>query len=337
MGQAMIQSFFRAGELVRDALVWDNHACLPLRPDDHDFFARLKAVSASGVDVISVNIGFGPRKVAEHEAMIAGLTGWIDCAGDFCRLARTVGDIEAARAQCKLAVFFDVGGMGPLDERGEALVEPWRKAGVGWMLVAYNAANRAGSGCTDETDGGLTDHGRRILAEMRRVGMIACCSHTGHRTALEVMEHAGAPVIFSHSNPAAVFAHYRNIPDTLIRACAETGGVVGINGIGSFLSDGAARVERLVDHIEHVASLVGTDHVGLGLDYVFDKQELVNYLGSMPDLFPDADSIEEATSMIGPEQIAPIAAELLARGADEGSVRKILGENWMRVAREVWH
>jgi membrane dipeptidase len=333
----MSMSNFAAAEgLVRKTLVWDNHACLPLRPQDYEFFARLKSVAASGVDVISVNVGFGPVPLGRHEAMIAGLTRWLDRESDWCQLVRSVADIEAAREQGKLGVFFDVEGMAPLDEGGEALVEPWRQAGVGWMLIAYNAANRAGSGCTEETDGGLTDHGKRILAEMRRVGMIACCSHTGHRTAMEVMEEAQAPVIFSHSNPAAVFAHYRNIPDELIRACAETGGVVGINGIGSFLGDSPASVARVADHIEHVASLVGTDHVGLGLDYVFDKQELVDYLAAMPDLFPDTASLENATSMIGPQQISAIAAELLARGADSGAVRNILGENWLRVARTVW-
>lgn len=322
--------------LVSNALVWDNHACLPLRPDDHAFFGRLEAVAAAGVDVISVNVGFGPISLAQHEAMIVGLTNWIATSGSYCRVVKTVADISAARAEGKLAVFFDVEGMAPLDEGGEALIAPWRDAGVGWMLIAYNAANRAGSGCTDEVDCGLTDHGKRILAEMRRVGMIACCSHTGHRTALEVMEHAGAPVIFSHSNAAALFPHYRNIPDDLIRACAQTGGVVGINGIGGFLGDGPASIARLVDHIEHVASLVGTDHVGLGLDYVFDKQELVDYLAAMPDIFPDAESMEHATSMICPDRVANIAEELLARGADEASVRKILGENWLRVAGEVW-
>jgi membrane dipeptidase len=72
------------------------------------------------------------------------------------------------------------------------------------------------------------------------------------------------------------------------------------------------------------------------LDYVFDKQELVDYLTGMPEIFPDAASLQNATSMIGPQQIGAIAAELLGRGADRGAVRKILGENWLRVARTVW-
>ena len=331
-----MQTETSAADLVRQALVWDNHACLPLRPDDHAFFSRLEGVAAAGVDVISVNVGFGPVPLAQHEAMIAGLTRWIKSQAGWCSLVKSVEEIKAARADGKLAVFFDVEGMAPLDDGGEALIAPWREAGVGWMLVAYNAASRAGSGCTDDVDTGLTEHGRRILDEMRRVGMIVCCSHTGHRTAMEVMEHAGAPVIFSHSNPSGVFSHYRNIPDTLIRACAETGGVVGINGIGSFLDQGPASIVRLFDHIEYVAGLVGSYHVGLGLDYVFDKQELVDYLSQMPAIFPDSASITNATSMIGPDHITNIVEELLARGADAATIKKIIGENWMRVAREVW-
>jgi membrane dipeptidase len=70
---------------------------------------------------------------------------------------------------------------------------------------------------------------------MERVGMVLCCTHVGHRTAREAMEYARNPVIFSHSNPSAVYAHVRNIPDDLMRMCAAKGGVVNINGVGMFL------------------------------------------------------------------------------------------------------
>ena len=203
------------------------------------------------------------------------------------------------------------------------------------MLIAYNRNNAAGGGCYDE-DPGLSAHGRRILAEMQRVGMLVCCSHTGHRTALDVMANAGNPVIFSHSNPSAVHAHTRNIGDELITACAATGGVIGINGIGPFLGDNDDRPETLVRHIDHVVGLVGSDHVGIGLDYVFDEAELLAYLQSMRETFPGDAAFTEPPRMVAPEALDVITAGLCRLGYTDDDIRKILGENWLRVATQVW-
>lgn len=326
-----------ARSLIQNSLVWDNHTCLPLRPDDHAFFSRLDEVAKSGVNVISVNVGFGPVSLEEHRAMIDGLTRWIATQQHHCTIVRSVRDIELARTEGKLAIFFDVEGMAPLDGDRIDLIEPWRKAGVGWMLVAYNTSNEAGAGCTEDRDEGLTAYGRRIIDEMERVGMIVCCSHTGHRTARDVLEYASKPVIFSHSNAFSIHQHYRNIPDDLIDACAQTGGVVGVNGLAPFLGYGPATIERLVDHIEHIAGVAGTDHVGLGLDFVYDTQELEEYLTNHPEVFPDTASIANALSMIGPQRIGEIVDELLSRGASKDDIEKILGKNWQRVAGDVWH
>ena len=104
--------------------------------------------------------------------------------------------------------------------------------------------------------------------------MVKCCSHTGYRTAREILDSTDRPVIFSHSNPRALRDHPRNIPDDLIRACAATGGVVGINGVGLFLGTGPPTAEVIVRNIDYVAQLVGAAHAGLGLDYMFKSSEL---------------------------------------------------------------
>ena len=98
------------------------------------------------------------------------------------------------------------------------------------------------------------------------MGMIVDCSHTGRRSSLEAIERSALPVIFSHSNAHAVCAHIRNIHDEQIRACAAGGGVVGIVGIGAFLGDAHAKSETMFRHLDHVASLVGPEHVGGGID-----------------------------------------------------------------------
>ena len=141
------------------------------------------------------------------------------------------------------------------------------------------------------------------------------------------------PVIFSHSNPNVLQNHARNISDEQIKACAETGGVVGINGIGDFL--GSTKSEVVVENIEYVINLVGPEHVGIGLDYVIDKQELVDYVEGHPDIFPP-DKIKDYLSFVEPEQFPEFTELLYKKGYNEQIIRGILGENFLRVAEKVW-
>ena len=320
--------------LLQQTLVWDNHACMPLRPGDDAFLDQLNRAHAAGLDAVTLNVGFGPQPLDDHLRMLASFRRWFAERADKYALARSVSDIDAAKAQRRLAVLFDVEGMAPLDTGDFGLVAMLRELGVGWMLVAYNRNNAAGGGCMDE-DPGLTTHGRAILAEMKRVGMIVCCSHTGHRTAHQVIEAADNPVIFSHSNASALHPHVRNIPDELIRACAATDGVVGVNGVGDFLGEGTDYAELIVRHIDHIVQLVGPDHVGISLDYVFDQQEVLDYLDKMKSTF-GAMAEEFTCRFAPPETFIGITAALLERGYAADDIAKVLGGNWRRVAARVW-
>jgi membrane dipeptidase len=133
-----------------------------------------------------------------------------------------------------------------------------------------------------------------------------------------------------------VHAHPRNIPDDLIRACAATGGVVGINGIGSFLGRNDNRSETFAHHVDHVAQLVGAQHVALGLDYVFDTQELDDYLSKMAHTFPAELGYEKGVRMVAPEQLEAIVQALQKLGYGDADLRAVLGGNLMRLARTVW-
>jgi membrane dipeptidase len=171
---------------------------------------------------------------------------------------------------------------------------------------------------------------------MERVGMQVCVSHTGHRTVRDVFEAATRPVIFSHSNCAALHPHPRNIPDELIRACAATGGVVGINGVGIFLGRNDISSQTYARHVDHVVQLVGPAHVSIALDYVFDTGELEAYMAQMSATFPPGLGYDLGARFVPPEQIEEIVATLQGWGYRDEDLKALLGGNLLRLARTVW-
>lgn len=326
----------RAEALLRSSLVWDNHGCLPLRHFDEEFLPKLELYRANGVDVAIINIGFGEQGIEDHIRMLAHFRRWIAARADRFVLIQRVEDIEAARASGRLAVGFDIEGANGIDDQ-ISLISLYYDLGVRWMLMAYNRNNRVGGGCQDE-DTGLTPFGREVLDEMARVGMVACCSHTGNRTARDVFEYSANPVIFSHSNPRAVHNHPRNIPDDLLVGCARTGGVVGISGIGIFLGDNDNSTETFFRHMDHVVQLIGADHVALGLDYVFDLDDLADYVSQMKGTFPAGLGYDVGAGLrcVSPAQIEPLIEMQIKAGYAEYAIRNILGGNLLRVAAAVW-
>ncbi|GMQ80621.1 MAG: membrane dipeptidase [Rhodothermia bacterium] len=319
-----------AASVHTDALVWDNHTCMPLRPDD-SFLPELQRFRDSGVDVASVNVYFD-NSIEWHDGVkvLAFMRRWILERPEDYALAVSVEDILDAKKDGKLAVHFDIEGMEALD--GESsLVKTYYDLGVRWMLIAYNRNNRAGGGCMDD-DTGLTDFGKQVIDEAARVGMLICCSHTGEQTCMEVFEQSQNPVLLSHSNPKSLCDHPRNVSDAVMVACSETGGIVGITGYGIFLANGDTSSDNIVRHIDYAVSLVGPEHVALGMDYVFDKEELKMFLKNK-EIFP-FDSTDR--TMTSPEEMPALTEAMLRFGYPEETIRGILGENLLRVARQVW-
>jgi len=323
-----------ARRLIDAVPVWDHHACLPLRPLDPTFLPQLARHKAAGFDAVTVNIGFGEQGPEDHLRMLAALRRWVLARPDEYLLLLRPEDVECAHATGRLAVGFDIEGANAVGDQ-LSLIQLYYDLGVRWMLMAYNQANRVGGGCQSE-DEGLTAFGRAVVAEMERVGMQVCLSHTGHRTVRDVLAVATRPVIFSHSNCAALHPHPRNIPDELIRACAATGGVVGINGVGIFLGRNDISSQTYARHVDHVVQLVGPQHVSMALDYVFDTQELEEQLEQMKDTFPPGLGYELGARFMPPEQLEEIVALLQGWGYGDDALKALLGGNLLRLARQVW-
>lgn len=313
----------------RQSLVWDSHACFPLKPNAD--LTELKRYRDCGVNFVSINIGMDMDSFENILQVLAGYRNFIRSHPDDYMLALSVRDILHAKEAGKLAIAFDLEGSEPLLGNLN-LISFYYDLGVRQMLLAYNKDNRASGGCVEGRIG-LTDFGRDVVREMNRVGMVVDASHMAHRATMEVFELSKDPVIFSHSNPAGVRDHVRNISDEQIIACARTGGVIGINGIGDFL--GGTRSEKVVEHIEYVINLAGPEHVGIGLDYVVDKQELMDYVTGHPEIFPP-DKMKDLLAFVEPEQFPEFTDLLYKKGYSEEVIGGILGGNFMRVAEAVW-
>jgi membrane dipeptidase len=255
------------------------------------------------------------------------------------RFADSIAGLRAAKEAGELAVYFHFQGAEPL-EYDPSLVEIYHRLGVRILQLAYNRGNPLGDGCEEPRDAGLTTLGRRMIAELNRVGMVVDVSHTGVRTSLEAVEASSAPVIASHSNARAVHENRRNLPDDLIRAIADSGGVIGMNGFPSFVAPGARpTLDQLIDHMVYIDELVGPGHVALGIDYYdggrADYDAMIatgvwmadNY-GPPPYHYP--------AGIESPSGFPALTARLLERGYSEDGVRGILGENWLRVYETVW-
>ena len=319
--------------------VWDAHSCVPLRPDMD--LAVLERHRAAGVRFVSINVGMDMNPVTDILRVLAAFRHQIEDAPDRFLLAETVSDVHRAQSDGRLAVAFDLEGALPLAEQPE-MIRLYQRLGVRQMHLAYNRTNSIAGGCHDD-DPGLSDLGQRVVAEINRAGILMDCSHTGEVSSLQIMALSAAPVIFSHANPRALVDHGRNITDRQIDACAETGGVIGINGIGLFLGVPGGHVATASDlarHIDHVVQRVGPAHVGIGLDYSYDTGSAADMAGTAVDTahwWPPGNGYDfDRLTAAPPEVLPPLADALAARGYADADIAGVMGGNFERVAARVW-
>jgi membrane dipeptidase len=323
-----------AAELHGDALVWDMTLPIitPGQPErKRQVFAR---ASRAGFDFQSITLAVDGMDFTAAAQQIADHRRLVREQPETCVLVASADDVLRARESGRLAVGLHFQGTAPFEEN-LGWVDLFYELGIRHALMAYNEKNRVGCGCHVPEDTGLTEHGRELIREMNRVGMIVDCAHTGYRTTMETLEASQSPAVISHTNVRALRDHPRCVFDDQIQACAAKGGVLGITGLSAFLGMGAPTPERLVDHIDHVATLVGPEHVGLGLDYVFDIETFEAFVARLPDRYPPEAGYRDLRQL-ELEEAPRITEELLRRGYGEREIRGILGENWLRVCRQVW-
>jgi Zn-dependent dipeptidase, microsomal dipeptidase homolog len=238
------------------------------------------------------------------------------------RPATKAAHIEAAKSGGYVASLMTIEGGEAIGESIDEL-RAFYDRGVRLMTLTWNRRNAIGRGAgtgdpkVDGT-GGLTDFGRKVVAEMERIGMIVDVSHLADETFEEVMALVRRPVVASHSNSRELCGHRRNLTDAMAERIAATGGLIACTFAGIFVDKDPAKVSvgRFLDHVDRLVSVVGAEHVGIGSD--FD-----GFSEKFGVVLKDCSRTVELTS------------GLLERGYSEDDARKIMGGNWLRVVREI--
>lgn len=290
-------------------------------------FKTLKAVTGIDLGVFSMS-GFG------LEGMIDFRNRTTDGTIANARAVLAYEDIETARENGEYAYLFyvqsRVAPQWQLD--GElAHLGRWYAEGLRVLQLRYGDKEghepdeRLAYGSYEGDERGVTELGRRAIAEMNRLGMIVDVSHLSRQSTLDAAALSNQPVLASHANAEALTPQDRTKDDDELRAIAATGGVIGITPIGWMLDrdgDGKAGMEDMVAHIEYVAGLVGIDHVGLSTDAALDGWD------------PDSRHYTDA-ALAAFDRWVRVTAELRVRGWSEEALAKLLGGNFLRVFREV--
>jgi membrane dipeptidase len=328
----------------------------------------LPRIREGGLDVEFWSIWMGKREVpgsAIREALerIDAVHRMVDRHSDEVVLAGSVAEIRDAVARGKFVSLMGIEG-GHIIEESLAALRNFYRLGVRYMTLTHSFNTRwADSAGTDEipepTHNGLTDFGREVVLEMNRIGMMVDISHVSDKTYFDVLEITHAPVIASHSSARAVADHPRNMTDAMLEALAKNGGVVMINFYPAYIDalagdatnryfdlhaaffdrideehadDPAAQRQAwaahyedfpvpqtslavLLDHFDHAIEIAGPEHVGIGADW--------DGVDSMPIGMHEVNRLPDLTR------------GLLARGHSEQTIRKVLGENLLRVMKEV--
>lgn len=332
----------RAEQLHRQSIVVDGSSVVyeksSTMPTRWDRYTR-GGVTATNHTVTMPGVGFRGA-LAEVNAS----RRWIEANSDKVTLIETVADIERAHRDQLGGVIF-----GPQDtaflEQDLDNVALFHDLGLRILQLTYQMRNFIGDGCGEVNPGTLSRFGIDAVKEIQRQGIVVDLSHTSEATSFDALSRAEAPMVLTHAHPTKLTPTIRSKSDDLLKAVAETGGVVGVTALSMFvrLNDSEVRptVDDLITHIDYLVDLLGPDHVAIGSD--FDETTAPESFALLPDQ-------EFVASWFGPfglegwlvdgyseaAQMPNVTLGLLARGYDEETIVKILGGNFMRVFQNVW-
>lgn len=316
----------------------------------------LEAFRAAGVTCIFQNTGEEGSDPLRLIKRLARFTYATDLAREDCFKATRPDDIVAAKKAGRQCLYFTTNGV-PLRQQWESvrdelrLIRIFQELGVRMMHLTYNRRNQIGDGAGEPNDGGLSDFGHAVVAEMNRLGVIVDVAHSGWRTSREAALVSKKPMVASHTTCAGLYKHFRGKPDDTVKAICDTGGLIGICCIPRFLGANGD-LGAFLDHIDYAVKKFGADHVAIGPDIAYSSRNDEAERAKVPKRKDGSSPVSAAGARWEhlwpaddyrpkPHADASLAwtnwplytVGLVQRGHSDAVIRKILGENALRVAR----
>lgn len=230
------------------------------------------------------------------------------------RLVRSREDITRIMETDEIGFLLTIEGGEPLEE-DLSVLRLLERLGVRGIGLTWNNRNALAGGIWEERTPGLSNFGESVVRELNRLHMLVDVAHLSEPGFWDVMEVSSAPVICSHANAFSLCPHKRNLKDTQLKALASSGGMIGVTFVPDFVDGGNPTLDRLVDHIVHLCTVMGANRVGLGSD--FDGTDAL-----VPGL-------EDCASLPN------LTAAMLSRGFQEDEVAGILGRNWLHLLEDI--
>ena len=238
----------------------------------------------------------------------------VNSAPDRLALAQTEEDIIQNKKIGKKSILLGIENGLAIEEKIENL-QHFANRGIVYMTLCHNGDNLiCDSAKGNNTHGGVSEYGEKVIHEMNRLGIMVDLSHGGEKSFYDALEISRSPIVCSHSNCRALCDHPRNLTDDQLRAIARIGGVAHTTFYPGFLcKNGEACILDGITHLEHAIKIMGIDHVGIGTDFDGD--------GGVPGMACSSDAIN-------------FTMHLLRKRFSEEDIRKIWGGNWLRVMKQ---
>lgn len=298
-----------------------------------------RQIRAGGVDAVHATITYH-ENFRETVLNIETWNRWFERFPDLIFQGKSAADVALARATGRTAIF--LGSQNPsCIEDDIGLVEVLHTLGLRFMQLTYNNQSLLATGCYEAEDMGLTRMGREVVAEMNRVGMVVDMSHSAERSTLDAIAHSSRPIAITHANPAFWHPAKRNKSDTVLRALAESGGMLGFSLYPHHLAGGSGcTAKSFCQMIARTAELMGINRIGIGTDLCQDQPDSVVEWMRTGRWTKQVDFGEGSAALPGfppmPDwfrdnrDFGAISTGLRATGMTGEEVAAIMGGNWLR-------